>query len=460
MSVKFCNYGQRREQMKRFTAYLFILILLIVLVLTACSFEKTASHSEPKKKEPKKENVEKAPSDPEEMVANGAGEYYETVKALEGDALDEEIKSITKEFPENLKSEEAYNRIIVAFAADHQPAFQELEDFDITFEEVKAYEKYKEEGGEEKKKGPLNVAILLDASGSMAAKVSGTDKMTAAKEALKKFAEGLPEDANVMLRVYGHKGSNADKDKKLSCESTEVMYPLGTYDVGAFQESLSKFKPTGWTPLAASITAAEKDLQGKEGNNVVYIVSDGIETCDGNPVEAAKKLHESNIKAEVNIIGFDVDNKGQQQLKAVAKAGGGEFQSVSSQKELFDEVESNWSKAMHDTRINWASAMDITDINWSSSSKSMDLSKVYTDTVIESIKDEWSLLKDVKINLREQKKLSDEELTKLDDHIQERYAKLMDYAKEKHAAKSENLKAERERVIKLIQEFADEARSQ
>jgi Ca-activated chloride channel homolog len=81
-------------------------------------------------------------------------------------------------------------------------------------------------------------------------------------------------------------------------------------------------------PLAASIAAAEKDLQGKEGNNVVYIVSDGIETCDGNPVEAAKKLHESNIKAEVNIIGFDVDNKGQQQLKAVAEAGGGEFQSV------------------------------------------------------------------------------------------------------------------------------------
>jgi hypothetical protein len=36
----------------------------------------------------------------------------------------------------------------------------------------------------------------------------------------------------------------------------------------------------------------------------------------------------------------------------------------------------------------------------------------------------------------------------------------MDFAKEKHAAKSENLKAERERVIKLIQEFADEARSQ
>jgi Ca-activated chloride channel homolog len=446
--------------MKRLTNYLFPLILLVVLLLSACSSEKTASDSETKKKEPKKETVEKAPTEPEEMVANGAGEHYEKVKDLEGDALNEEIKSITKKLPKNLKSEDAYNRIIAAFAADHQPAFQELEDFDITFEEVEAYEKYQEEGGGEKKEGPLNVAILLDASGSMAAKVSGTDKMTAAKEALKKFAEGLPEDANVMLRVYGHKGSNADKDKQLSCGSTEVMYPLGTYEAGAFQESLSKFKPTGWTPLAASIAAAEKDLQGKEGNNVVYIVSDGIETCDGNPVEAAKKLHESNIKAEVNIIGFDVDNKGQKQLKAVAEAGGGEFQSVSSQKELFDEVESNWSKAMHDTRINWASAMDITDINWSSSHKSIDMGKVYTGTVIESLKNELSLLKDVKMNLREQKKLSDEELTKLDELIQERYEKLMDYAKKKHEAKNEALKAERERVIEFIQKAADEARTQ
>jgi Ca-activated chloride channel homolog len=446
--------------MRRFTNSLFPLILLVVLLLSACSSEKTASDSEPKKKEPKKEAVEKAPTEPEEIVSNGAGEHYGKVKDLEGDVLDGEIKNITKEFPKNLKSGEAYNRIIAAFAADHQPAFQELEKFDITFEEVEAYEKYQEEGSEEKKEGPLNVAILLDASGSMAAKVSGTDKMTAAKEALKKFAEGLPEDANVMLRVYGHKGSNADKDKKLSCGSTEVMYPLGTYEAGAFQESLSKFKPTGWTPLAASIAAAEKDLQGKEGNNVVYIVSDGIETCDGNPVEAAKKLHESNIKAEVNIIGFDVDNKGQQQLKAVAEAGGGEFQSVSSQKELFDEVESNWSKSMHDTRINWASAMDITDINWSSSNKSMEMGKVYTGTVIESLKDEWSLLKDVKLNMREQKKLSDEELTKLDELIQERYETLMDYAKGKHEAKREALKAERERVIEFIQKAADEARTQ
>jgi hypothetical protein len=436
-----------------------ILLLLFVLLLSACSSEKTASHSEHKKKEPKRETVKKAPTDPEEMVANGSGEQYEKVKDLKGDALDKKLKELTKKFPKNLKSEDAYNRIVASFAADHRPAFKELEDYDITFEEVEAYEKYQEKGGDKNKEGPLNVAILLDSSGSMAAKASGTEKMAAAKEALKKFAEGLPKDVNVMLRVYGHKGSNDDKDKQLSCSSTEVVYPLGTYDAGSFGQSLSKFKPTGWTPLAASITAAEKDLQGKEGNNVVYIVSDGIETCGGDPVAAAKRLHESNIQAEVNIIGFDVDNKGQQQLKAVAEAGGGTFESVTSQKELFNEVESNWSKAMHDTRVNWASAMDITDINWSSSHKSLDMGKIYTHTVIDSIQNELSLLKDVKMNLKEQGKLSDEETLKLDKLIQERYKKLADYAKEKHDAKSQALKMESERVIKLIQEYAEDARS-
>jgi Ca-activated chloride channel homolog len=444
--------------MHRFKGLTFI--LFVILLLAACSSEKASSDSETKKKEPEKETVEKAPTEPEDMASQGAGEHYERVKGLGGDALDKELKDLTRDFPKNLKSEDAYNRIIDAFAADHQPAFQELEDFDITFKEAEAYEKYKEDEGREKDEGPLNVAILLDASGSMAAKVSGTDKMTAAKEALKKFAEELPEDANVMLRVYGHKGSNADKDKKVSCESTEVMYPLGSYDAGTFQESLSKFKPTGWTPLAASIAAAEKDLQGKEGKNVVYIVSDGIETCDGNPVEAAKKLHESNIQAEVNIIGFDVDNKGQQQLKAVAEAGGGEFQSVSSQKELFDQVESNWSRAMHNTRINWDSSMDISDINWSSSRKFTDLGKVYTNTVIESVRDELSLLQDIKVYMQEHKKLANDEATKLNELIQGRYNKLMDYAEEKHKNKNEALQAERDRVIQLIQEYAEEARTQ
>jgi len=42
----------------------------------------------------------------------------------------------------------------------------------------------------------------------------------------------------------------------------------------------------------------------ENAKNVVYVVSDGIETCGGDPVKAAEELHTSNIKAVVNISGL------------------------------------------------------------------------------------------------------------------------------------------------------------
>ena len=177
-----------------------------------------------------------------------------------------------------------------------------------------------------------NVSILLDASGSMAQKVGGKTKMELAKEAINEFLSSMPEGAQVSLRVYGHEGSNADSDKKISCDSTEVVYDLKAYDKSAFSNSLDSFKPTGWTPIAKAITEAKSDFEkaGNEGQNIIYIVSDGVETCDGDPVKAAKELHDSNIAAVVNVIGFNVDSAGQKQLISVAQAGGGKYETVNS----------------------------------------------------------------------------------------------------------------------------------
>src|SRR5690606_19523722 len=94
----------------------------------------------------------------------------------------------------------------------------------------------------------VNVEILLDASGSMAGRVSGGVKMDLAKEAIRDFVSKMPEGAQVALRVYGHKGSNQQKDKELSCKSTEVGYPLEAYDKSSFQTSLDQFQTTGRTP--------------------------------------------------------------------------------------------------------------------------------------------------------------------------------------------------------------------
>lgn len=188
----------------------------------------------------------------------------------------------------------------------------------------------------------LNVQILLDSSGSMGKMINGKTMMNIAKESIKEFAASLPEGANIALRVYGHKGSGSNQDKEMSCKSNELVYKLGSYDPNALNNSLNQFNPAGWTPLARAIQEAKNDLasyKGENNTNIIYIVSDGVETCDGNPVAEAKKLADSDIQPIVNVIGFDLDTNGQQQLKDVAAAAKGIYSDARNQEELKKELQ-------------------------------------------------------------------------------------------------------------------------
>ncbi|RIW29029.1 VWA domain-containing protein [Bacillus salacetis] len=188
----------------------------------------------------------------------------------------------------------------------------------------------------------LNVEILLDASGSMAKEIDGKSMMDIAKGSIEDFAEELPEGANIALRVYGHKGSGADEDKELSCSSNELIYDMNVYDSGKLQSALNNIQPAGWTPLAETIEEAKVDLgkyNGQNNTNIIYLVSDGVETCGGDPITQAKSLADSDIQPIVNVIGFDLDPEGQKQLEEVAQAGDGIYSNARSQSELKEELE-------------------------------------------------------------------------------------------------------------------------
>jgi Ca-activated chloride channel homolog len=196
-----------------------------------------------------------------------------------------------------------------------------------------------EEDKKKKEKKEFNVEILLDASGSMAGKVGGQAKMDAAKQAIESFAGSLPEGAKVSLTVYGHKGSNEEKDKELSCSQIDTVYNRQAYNKEQFQNSLNQFQPTGWTPLAAALEKAMESFDGSndQQQNVLYVVSDGIETCGGDPVTVAKEIGNSSVQPVVNIIGFDVDDEAQKQLKQVADEAKGKYVSVRNASELESE---------------------------------------------------------------------------------------------------------------------------
>jgi Ca-activated chloride channel family protein len=195
----------------------------------------------------------------------------------------------------------------------------------------------------------VNVVLMLDASGSMQGTVGGRTKISIAKEVLIDFVGTLPKSANVALRVYGHVGSNSKADKPRSCAGTEAVLPLQPLDKPRFRKAIRSFDARGWTPLGRSLRAARGDFAGRSrqtNSNFVYVVSDGIETCGGNPVRQARALNRSNIKVQVNIVGFDVNNAAARQLRRAAKGGGGRYFSATSATELdrIFRTNYNWTK--------------------------------------------------------------------------------------------------------------------
>jgi len=191
-------------------------------------------------------------------------------------------------------------------------------------------------------KDNLNVVFIIDASGSMAQKINGKEKMASAKDSILNFVNKLPKDAKVGIRVYGHKGTGSDADKALSCSSSELVYPISNYNEGEFQAALNKFSPSGWTPIGLALREAKNDLasfDGANNTNIVYLVSDGIDTCEDQPIEAAKDLYSSNISPIINVIGFDVDSEGQNQLKQIAAATEGIYNTVTNESELQKELD-------------------------------------------------------------------------------------------------------------------------
>ncbi|WP_277586948.1 vWA domain-containing protein [Psychrobacillus antarcticus] len=189
---------------------------------------------------------------------------------------------------------------------------------------------------------PTKAFLLLDASSSMLLSVDGKQKMGIAKIAVKRFAKTLGEDNEVSLYVYGHAGTQEDKDKQLSCTKIDEVFPLQNYKEKEFDATVDNVAAKGWTPLAAAIQTVHEESKNMEGPLTVYFVSDGAETCDGDPVKAAKEFAQGNENRKVNIIGFNVDQKGEDQLKVVAEAGNGEYISADNSEELNNSIAEKW----------------------------------------------------------------------------------------------------------------------
>ena len=166
--------------------------------------------------------------------------------------------------------------------------------------------------------------IILDVSGSMRAPLGGETKMDAARKAIRATADGIAPGSVVALRLYGHRVPQEKKDE--SCRDTELVVGFQPLDKADFLGKVERATPRGQTPLTYSLEQAAQDFGARsDEDRVIILVSDGEETCGGDPAAAARRLLEQGFKVKVHTIGFDVDAAARAQLEAISQATGGEY---------------------------------------------------------------------------------------------------------------------------------------
>ncbi len=151
------------------------------------------------------------------------------------------------------------------------------------------------------------ILFLLDGSGSMLARWGNTNRISVAKKVLAETVDSLAvnENLELALRVYGHQYEKYLK----RCNDSKLEVPFGKNNEQAIKNKLRNIKPKGVTPIAFSLEQAARDFPEDEARNIIIIITDGIESCDGDPCAVSLELQKKNIFLKPFIIGIGMDKK-------------------------------------------------------------------------------------------------------------------------------------------------------
>ncbi len=181
-----------------------------------------------------------------------------------------------------------------------------------------------------------DVEIILDVSGSMNSSIAGSRKIDVAKKAVGDVVQAMPKDTRLGFRAYGHQYS---RDLN-NCTDTELLFPVSMIDPEKIIGRLSSLTPNGYTPIEYSLRQAKNDFPANaEVGKMVILISDGKESCGGDPCKAVKELRDSGFGVTVNTVGFDVDSEAKAQLECIAKVSGGEYLDARNAQELTKSLE-------------------------------------------------------------------------------------------------------------------------
>ncbi len=174
------------------------------------------------------------------------------------------------------------------------------------------------------------VEVILDASGSMLQALGTELRMDIAKTSLEHLVRNvIPEGTPFALRVFGNREEN-------SCR-TDLEIARSPLNPDAASAQIQQIQPQSFarTAIGASLNQVAQDLAGVTGPATIVVVTDGEETCDGDPKAAIERLKAAGFDVRVNIVGFAVDElELKEQFQEWARAGNGRYVEANNGEQL------------------------------------------------------------------------------------------------------------------------------
>ncbi|WP_157089276.1 VWA domain-containing protein [Oceanibaculum pacificum] len=154
------------------------------------------------------------------------------------------------------------------------------------------------------------VVLVVDASGSMRDSIPGAaNRMQAAQRSIGQLVGGLPQDVDVGLVEF------------TDCTRIDRDRFYGANERGQLMSRVNGLSPQRGTPLARSVERAGSVISSQV-DGVVVVVTDGADSCGGDPCAAARAVARSKPKVKINVIDIS-GSAGNPTAQCMAQATGG-----------------------------------------------------------------------------------------------------------------------------------------
>lgn len=154
-----------------------------------------------------------------------------------------------------------------------------------------------------------NLLLILDTSTSMDEPFEDSSKLGIAKQILTELVDDIPDGTKVGFRSFG------------GCGNSKLLVPIGPINRAHLKAQIQVLETGGATPLAYALEKAREDCSEIPDSKLLILVSDGMETCEGDPIAAARDLVAAGYDLRVHVVGYDVAQfqAAREQLKKIAE---------------------------------------------------------------------------------------------------------------------------------------------